>query len=256
MRLAFDRRGRGPGLLLIHAGIADRRMWKPQLDAHADRFDMVAPDLPGFGGSPAPDESVSVGALLAALLDDLGLDSVDVAGCSMGGSMALDFAIEHPDRVRRLVLVGAAIGGKPLGAQDAALFADVDAAESAGDVDALNEAEIRLWVDGPGRPAGAAPEPVRRLALEMNGDSLRKPEWDWKLLRPLEPPAAERLGEVRAPTLVLVGEHDLPHCHAAGRILASEIRGARLEVMPETAHLPSLERPDLFDPLLVDFLRD
>jgi len=254
MKLAFDRAGAGSPLLLLHAGIADRRMWQPQLTSLAGSFDMVAPDLPGFGDSPAPTEPTSPRASLAALLDDLGLDRVDVVGCSYGGSTALDFTLEYPARVRRLVLVGAGISGKPLGESDRELFAEVDAAEAAGDLDQVNRAEIRLWLDGPGRPAGCVGDPVRGLVLRMNGDSLRKPAWDGRLLERLEPAAAGLLDEVRSPTLVMVGEHDLPHCHRAAEILAGSIPHAVSEVIPDTAHLPTLERPDLVDPLLVDFL--
>jgi len=102
--------------------------------------------------------------------------------------------------------------------------------------------------------AGHVGDPARSLVLQMNGDSLHAPAWDGSLLQPLAQPAAGRLREVAAPTLVLVGEYDLPHCHEAATILARSIPGARQGVVPDTAHLPSLERPDLVNPVLAEFL--
>jgi len=88
----------------------------------------------------------------------------------------------------------------------------------------------------------------------MNRDALRAPTWDRALMQPLEPPAAARLGDVAAPMLVVVGEYDLPHCHEAADILAGSVPRSRKVIVPDTAHLPSLERPDIVNPLLKDFL--
>lgn len=255
MKLAYDRAGRGSPTLLLHAFIADRRMWQPQLSLLTDEFDLIAADLPGSGASPAPTEPFSPRAVLVDLLDDLRLEQVDLIGSSSGGTTALDFTLEYPDRVRRLALVGAGIGGMPLRHMDRDLYSDVETAEARGDLDAINEAQIRLWLDGPRRPAGHVGEPARSLVLRMNRDLLHAPAWDGALRQALDPPAASRLGEVGVPTLVMVGAYDLPHCHGVAEIMARSIPGSRLEVVPDTAHLPSLERPDLFNRLLEGFLR-
>lgn len=251
--LYYDRTGSGPPLVLVHAGIADSRMWRPQVVAFSPGFDVVTPDLRGFGESSLPRGPFSFSRDLVALLDHLGLEQVALVGCSIGGSICLDVAIARPERVSRLVLVGAGISGANFGAADAHLFGLVREAEKSGDIDALNEMEVRTWVDGLARPAGHTAGPVRDLALAMNGLALRT-NWDGATVERLEPPALTRLAEVRCPTLILRGDQDVPHVAVAAAALVEGIAGSRAEVIREAAHLPSLERPDEFNRLLKDFL--
>ena len=254
-RIHYERSGHGFPLLLIHAGIADCRMWEPQAQALANEFDLIRPDLRGFGESELPAAPYSMRADLVGLLDHLGVDRAHVVGCSLGGTVAIDLALEYPDRVARLVLVGSGVSGSNLGRSDSALFVDVEAAEKAGDLDDLNRAEVRLWVDGPRRPEGAAPPGVRELVLEMNGRALRT-DFDSSPHQGLDPPAIGRLQEITAPTLVIVGGEDLPHAAANAEVITSKIRGARTIVIDRAAHLPSLERPDEFNRLLRVFLNE
>ncbi len=252
-RIHYERSGKGFPLLLIHAGIADSRMWEPQVKAFANDFDMIRPDLRGYGDSELPPVSHSMRADLVGLLDHLGVDRAHVVGCSLGGTVALDLAVEHPARVARLVLVGSGVSGSNLGQADSALFADVEAADKAGDMDAVNRAEIRLWVDGPRRPEGSVPAAVRDLVLEMNGRALRS-DFASAPHQKLEPPAIGRLHEVAAPTLVIVGDEDLPQAAANAEVITSKIPGSRTVVIKGAAHLPSLERPEDFNRVVLDFL--
>jgi len=133
------------------------------------------------------------------------------------------------------------------------MFADIEAADKAGDMDAVNRAEVRLWVDGPRRPEGSAPATVRDLVLDMNGRSL-KTDWASAEHQGLEPPAISRLREIQAPTLVIVGDEDLPHASANADVIASMVPGARRATIKDAAHLPSLERPEEFNRLVLAFL--
>ena len=252
-RIHYERSGSGYPVLFIHAGIADSRMWEPQATAFAERFDMTRPDLRGFGDTELPPVPYSGVADLIALLDHLEVDRAHIVGCSMGGTLAIDLALEDPKRVSRLVLIAAGISGSNLGAADAALFADVEAADKADDMDAVNRAEVRLWVDGPSRPEGSAPAAVRALVLDMNGRALNS-DWSAAQSRPIDPPAITRLGHIAAPTLVIIGDHDLPHASANADVMMSKIPGARQVVIKDAAHLPSLERPEEFNRVLLDFL--
>jgi 3-oxoadipate enol-lactonase len=252
-RIHYERSGSGFPVLFIHAGIADSRMWEPQAAAFAGRFDMIRPDQRGFGDTALPPAPYSGLADLVGLLDHLKVDRAHVVGCSMGGTLAVDLALEHPDRVERLVLIAAGVSGSNAGAADAALFAEIEEADKAGDMDAVNRGEVRLWVDGPRRREGSAPAAVRALVLDMNGRSLHT-DWSSAESRPIDRPAISRLGEIKAPTLVIVGDQDLPHCLANADLITSRISGARKVVIENAAHLPSLERPEEFNRVLVDFL--
>jgi 3-oxoadipate enol-lactonase len=249
----YERSGKGFPLLLIHAGIADSRMWEPQAKAFANEFDIIRPDMRGFGESELPPAPYSTRADIIGLLDHLGVDRAHVVGCSMGGTVAIDLTLENPDRVAKLVLVGSGVSGSNLGEADSAFFADVEAADQAGDMDAVNRAEVRLWVDGPRRPEGTAPAAVRELVLDMNGRSLHS-DWASAANQSLDPPAIGRLPEIAAPTLVIVGGEDLPHAAANADVITSKIPRSRTVVINGAAHLPSLERPEEFNRLVLEFL--
>ena len=253
-RIHYERSGKGLPILFIHAGIADSRMWEPQATAFANTFDMIRPDLRGFGDTALPPAPYSGVGDLVALLDHLRIDRAHVVGCSMGGTLAIDLALEHPQRVQRLVLVAAGVSGSNLGATDAALFTEIEEADKAGDMDAVNRAEVRLWVDGPRRREGSAPATVRALVLDMNGRTLHT-DWASAESQPIDRPAITRLGDIAAPTLVIVGDEDLPHCHANADLITSKVPGARKEIVKDAAHLPSLERPEEFNRVVLDFLK-
>jgi 3-oxoadipate enol-lactonase len=252
-RIHYERSGSGFPVLFIHAAIADARMWEPQAEAWATHFDMIRPDLRGFGDSELPPVSYSSRKDLLGLLDHLEVERAHVVGCSMGGTAAIDLALEYPERVERLVLIAGGVSGSNLGAADAALFSDIEAADKAGDLDAVNRAEVRLWVDGPRRPEGSAPAVVRDLVLNMNGRAL-KTDWTSAEDQGIDRPAITRLGEIRAPTLVIVGDQDLPHASANADVITSKVPGARRAIVKDAAHLPSLERPEEFNRLVLDFL--
>jgi pimeloyl-ACP methyl ester carboxylesterase len=172
-RIHYERSGTGFPVIFLHAGIADSRMWEPQVTAFAKQFDVIRPDLRGFGKSELPPKPWSPVDDLLALIDDLGLKPVHLIGCSMGGGIAIGFALDHPDRISKLVLVGSSIGGFTFRPEHAHVFAEAAAARKAGDLAALNEAMLHLFLDGPDRPRGYVAEPLRKLFLDMNGRAIR-----------------------------------------------------------------------------------
>jgi pimeloyl-ACP methyl ester carboxylesterase len=238
-------------VLLLHAGIADSRMWAPQVEAltHAGHR-VVAPDLPGFGETPLVPGTVDYVAHVTALLDG----PAAVVGCSFGGRVALEVAltVERPELVERLVLIGSGLGRWEWSNEARAGFAEEEAALEQGDLDGAAAAQARMWLADDADPA------VRALTEEM----IRR---SYELQLPLEdevsgtwpePPPEDRLGEIRAPTLVVVGNEDVADMRVIAERLAREIEGARLEVVEGAGHLPSLERPDEVNRLLLEFLED
>jgi 2-hydroxy-6-oxonona-2,4-dienedioate hydrolase len=252
-RINFEREGAGLPLVFLHAGIADLRMWELQVSAFAERFDVTRPDQRGFGQSELPPGPWSPVADLLALVDELHLKPVDLVGCSMGGELAIDFALEHPQRISKLVLVGSSIAGFTFRPEDAHLFAEAAAARKARDFDALNEAMSYLFLDGPARPRGYVAQPLRKLFMEMNEIAVRA---DFEKAPPHEPdpPAIHRLHEISAPTLVVVGDKDVSTVHEAADLLMGSLHNARKAVIHDAAHLPNLEHPEEFNRLVLDFL--
>jgi 3-oxoadipate enol-lactonase len=253
MILAHEVVGSGPALLLVHAGIADRRMWDDQVGAFAGAgWTVIRPDLPGFGETPLPDGPVATWATLRDLLDRLGVERAAVVGCSLGGRAAVDLALAAPGRVRALVLVGSALAGRRF--EEPALHRLWDLSETAlerGDHQEAARVEVETWVVGVGRGPETVDPAVRARVRDMLLATYAAGEAD---LEDLDPPAAGRLGEIDAPTLVLVGAHDRPDITATADALAAAIPGAHLKVLPGTAHLPNMERPAEFNRVVLEFL--
>lgn len=251
-RLHYERAGAGMPVVLLHAGVADHRMWEPQFEAFAKHFDVIAPDMRGFGRSELPPGRWSPIADVLGLIDSLHLKPVHLVGCSIGGGVAIDFALEHGERISKLVLVGPGVGGVQFGAKYKELFAEAEAAEKAGDRRAMVEADARLWLDGPRRPAGYVKDPIRQLffAMDSNFDS----DFEAAPIERLDPPAAERLHEITAPTLLVVGDEDAPPIFDAVDMLMEKVPHARKVVIHDAAHLPNLEHPDEFNRIVLEFL--
>ena len=247
--LAAERRpADGPPVVLLHAGVCDRRSWADVTPALADA-DVVAYDRRGFGETPAGTAAFRHLDDLYAVLDAVwpAGEPVWLVGNSMGGALAIDAALERPARVAGLVLVAPAVSGEPdPDTLDPATqrWADaIDAAEAAGDLDALNEAEVALWLDGPAGPAGRVSGPARALLADMNAIALRSGADEDAGAGGIDA-AARIAAELRVPTTLTWGDLDLPLIVARCERLAAEVPAiARTHVFTGTAHLPSLERP-------------
>ncbi len=252
-RLAYDVVGDGPAIVWLHAGIADRSMWEPQVLAFSDRYTCITPDIRGFGDTPVGSVPFSRRDDLAAVLGAVGAETATFVGCSIGAGFALDFAIERPERVDKLVLVGVTPAGFDHEPDPALVewWKQVDELIEAGDLEAAGRLEARMWVDGPRRPEGSAPDWLREKVVEWSLPINRVE--DWGDSTQLDPLAMERLGEVRSPTLVIVGLEDAEVVIEGCRATEEGIDGARLAVLDGTAHLPNLEVPEIFNAALVEF---
>lgn len=246
--------GEGEPLVLVHAGIADSRMWDAQLAAFADRYGVVRFDMRGFGKTAMVEGAYAHFEDLRGLLDLLEVERAHLVGCSMGGGTVLDLALEYPERVGTLILAGPAVGGFRPDFDPPKEWDELVAADGAGDLERVSELEVRIWVDGPWRSPEDVEAPVRDLVREMNLIALTSEaaglgeEWE------PEPPAADRLPDVQAPTLLVVGEEDQPRIFAAVDLLERELPNARRVVIPGTAHLPNMEKPGEFNRIVLDFL--
>lgn len=254
--LAYDEAGEGSPVVLLHAGIADRRMWRGQLPALAARHRVIAVDLRGYGDSELPPAPFAHHDDVVGLLDALGIDRAALVGCSFGGRVAVDTALAYPDRISALALFGAPVSGNEWTEETEQLWDDLVGEVDPEDFDAAAAAEVRFWVVGPGRrPEDVDPEFVR-FAEEMDRRALAAEQALSAVeVGELDPPAIGRLGELRMPVLVGAGAADLPDIlRLADRIAAEAPNGVRLPDVPDAAHLLPLERPEPVNAALLDFL--
>lgn len=252
--LYYEVAGEGHPLVLVHAGVADSRMWDEQFTVFAQQYRVVRYDWRGYGKSAVPAVPVALHEELAELLTHLGIERTHIVGISFGGRIALDFTLAHPEMVEKLVLVAAGgSGGQPSPEQRAYNEAE-DAALEAGDKDGATEITLRTWVDGPKRQPGEVDPTVRERVREMQRQAydITFPEGADTI--ELEPPAIGRLGEVKAPTLVIVGDYDLQPKVEQSRWLAGEIAGAQLVIFEGVAHMVNMEKPAEFNQRVLAFL--
>jgi pimeloyl-ACP methyl ester carboxylesterase len=247
-RLYYETAGDGPPVVFLHGFSLDARMWDDQWEAFAQRHRVVRYDLRGFGRSAAEPVAYREDDDLCALLDHLNIARAHVIGLSMGAVYAVDFAIVHPERVHALVPVDGAPSGSagpmPPGPPQA------EALAAAGREDEA----LAGWLADPFfTPAHEQPAVAERLREIVSG-------YGWwaaknpRLRRRLDPPAAGRLGEITAPTLVVVGERDVPRLRETAEELASGIRDARLLVLPGVGHMANMEAPETFNAAVLEFL--
>src|SRR5215211_7355524 len=231
----YEVAGTGSPVVLLHSGLADSRSWDPQFASWSRERLVVRYDLRGFGRSSLPPGPYSLVDDLRALLDHLTIERTALAGLSLGGRVALDFTLTHPDRVGALVLAGS-------------------------DLDGATELMLETWVAGPRRALEDVDPGLRstiaamqREAYEVLLQAYAGPEQPGPGIA-LDPPASDRLGEVRAPTLVLVGDEEVDDVVEIAEILAQGIQGAEQAVIPGAAHMLNLERPAEFDRRTLAFL--
>ena len=233
-------------VLLLHAGIADRRMWEPQAAAlEAAGHRVLAPDLPGFGDAALEPPTVDYVAFAAGLLDTPGA----VVGCSFGGRVALELAGARPELVERLALIAPGLAATEWSEETKAGFAEEEALIEQGDLAGAGEQQARMWL-GPD-----ASDDVRELTAAMTVRSYEQQlpfEGEVRAVWP-KPSAETRAAEIDIPTLLVVGDADRPELLPLTTRLAAEIPDARLETIAGAGHLPSLERPDELNRLLLDF---
>jgi 3-oxoadipate enol-lactonase len=271
--IAYDRAGPGSGMpvVLIHAGVADRRMWDPIWAGLTAQRDAIRLDLRGFGdsvsrrtgrGSPASDvlEMLSHAGVLPDpdVPAEQGAGQCHLAGASFGAGVAVETVLARPGTAVSLLL--AAPAGALLAEPTPDLRAFFDAEGRAlerGDLDAAVEANLSWWAEGrqrlPGQVDPALRDLVRRMqrrAFELTAD------WDDSADEEPDPPALDRLGEISVPALVLAGGLDLDTVDDAARRVTAGIKNSRRVDWPDAGHLLSLERPADFLALLLDWLAE
>ena len=256
-RLYYEMGGEGEPLVLSHAGFVDSRMWDDQWDTFTRRCRTLRFDMRGFGKSDRAERPVARRDDLYRLLQRLGIARAALVGCSMSGEIVLDFALENPEMVAALVLVSTVPSGFEMRGEPPHELLEMMAAVEQGDLERASELQNRLWIDGPFRQPQQVDPRLRQRAAEMNRIALTNGTWgkaDAVPTRPLNPPAARRLGEIQVPVLIVAGGLDAPEILRAADVMALGIPGARKMILPGCAHLPNMEQPEEFNRVVLEFL--
>jgi pimeloyl-ACP methyl ester carboxylesterase len=251
-RLYYEVAGSGEPVVLVHAFTLDTRMWDDQFEALARDFRVIRYDARGFGKSAAPNpgEPYSNAADLAALLGQLDVRRAHVVGLSMGGRFALDYAVTYPDGLHSLVVIDGVIGGWQWSREWIAAYAPIVAAGRRRDVAQAKSLWLGLSLFAAARAQAPVGVRLKQMVDDYSGWHFvnQNPE------RAVSPPAVGRLGTIRAPTLVVVGELDLPDFQRMSERLERDIPGARRATIPGAGHFANMEAPDGVTRALREFL--
>ena len=255
-QIYYEVAGAGQPLILLHAGVADGRMWDNQFAEFAEYYRVVRFDWRGFGRTTMPAGQFSNHDDVAGLLDFLQMDRAIVAGISFGGKNAIDFALAYPQRVAALVLGASSIGGAKPSERIQQFWEAEDAAIERGEWDTAVELNLQLWVDGIHRQPDEVDTTVRAKVGQMQREIFQMDIPNDVEEIGIEPVAYGRLAEITAPSLVLVGNLDLPEKVEQSAWLADQLPNAQYAVISGVAHMLNMERPAQFNQLVLDFLAD
>ena len=252
--LYYEIAGHGEAVLFIHAGIADNRMWDEQISVFAQRYQTIRYDIRGFGQSQIPTTPFAHHADPANLLRALNVEKAHVIGNSFGGKIAVDFALTYPEMVASLVLIAPGVGGNTPSPEMQQFWEEEEALLEQGNLEAATELNLRLWVDGPQRTADQVNAYVRQRVYDMQYHAFTVPAPEGAEEIELQPPALTRLAEIRVPTLIIVGDYDVPDMLELAQRLSEQIPNAQRVIIPDAAHVVSMEQPEQFNQQVLAFL--
>ena len=255
-KIYYETAGKGISLVMIHAGVADSRQWNNEFTEFAQSYQVIRYDMRGYGRSEPVGGEFSHMSDLVSLLDALEIHGpIVVMGCSMGGGLAMDFALTHPSRAKGLIMVDAGPSGLELDVATPSKFADAEKAFEAGNLDLVAEIETQIWFDGMARTPEQVNQAMRKLLYEMDRIALsHEVKQLGKRLPNTQTPAFDRLADLDVPVLVIVGAHDTPYILAAADYMTEKIPSARKVIIEDAAHLPNMDQPHEFQRIVKDFL--
>src|SRR5690349_3573689 len=256
-KLYYETNGVGPALVLIHAGFLDSRMWDSQFHSYSKNYKTIRYDVRGYGRSDVAKAKFSDHKDLDALLSHQNVARATIIGVSNGGRIALDFAVEYPERVESLILVSpGASGYKASGPEEERLWNEFDkqmkpqedAVREGRAADAV-EMDVNAWASA---QTPDKRERIRQIAMDNFHAQVENP---WKLQIPPEPRTFHRLSQISIPTLVIIGDRDIPPQILLSDNIHSHIPGSRRVLIPGADHIVNMSKPDEFNRTVLEFLK-
>lgn len=249
-RIFYEAAGQGPVIVMIHDGLLHRETWNAQFSVFAKRYRAIRWDRRGYGRSTEPTKQFSQLDDLGSVIKALKIDRATLLACSAGGLLAIHFALDHPRIVSALVLVGPIVSGME--------FSDHFA--SRGDRgrpanDARIEQKIEYWASKDPwimAPESAAARQKLKTLMTANPQNLMGAGQQFATWP--DQPALPRLSQIKVPTLLVVGESDIPDVHAHVGAIQAGIAGSKRVVLNHSGHLPHIEVPDAFNEVVLGFL--
>lgn len=249
-QIYYESAGAGPPVVLLHGFSLDTRMWDAQMAVLTQTYTVIRYDRRGFGRSSLPVAPYSHVADLHMLLEHLQISRTALVGLSRGASVALEFTLTHATQVEKLVLVDSVLGGYHWSDEYRALDKTVWETARTESIVAGKAAWIAHPIFVPALEQPAVSESFRAMVNDYTGWHFLNRDLDQRL----EPPAAQRLHEIHCPTLIVVGERDLPDFQRIADLLHAGIAGAQKVVLPGVGHLASMEAAARFTELVGAFL--
>ncbi|MBI1279710.1 MAG: alpha/beta fold hydrolase [Anaerolineaceae bacterium] len=256
-KIYYEVAGEGETLVLSHAGFVDSGMWDDQWKVFSEKYRVIRYDMRGFGKSGKLDHPVARRDDLGTLLDRLKVKQAHLLGCSMGGEIVIDYALEHPERVLSLTAVSAVPSGFEMQGEPPAEIIELFQAARNRDLERQSELQIRLWVDGPFRQPEQVDTVVRQRAAAMNRIPVENATFfNVDMQAPENPPspALPQLGHIQVPTLIIAGALDNSEILRASEVMHQAIPSSQKYIIDDAAHVPNMEEPAQFNHIVLDFL--
>ena len=250
-KLYYEIKGEGTPLIMIHAGMLSKEIWDPQFNEFAKKFKVIIYDARNHGLSQSEPDTFSHHKDLYLLMEKLNISKAVIMGESMGGYIAIDFAIAYPEKVIALIPVAPGLTGYEF--KDKIWLENKEKINNAQTIEEAVEYIQITWTDGPYRTPEQVDPLIRNKAKQMYIDCIKNMKPGVIEVR-LAPPAINRLSSIVAPTLVIVGDLDIPGIIEIADLIVKDVKGAQKMTIKGAAHLVNMEKPVEFNQAVISFI--
>jgi 3-oxoadipate enol-lactonase len=250
-KIYYEITGNGEPLIFLHADTLDSRQWQPQVDYFSSNYQVITYDIRGFGKSDLPSkEHYSFSEDLYLLMERLNIKTANIVGLSMGAAIAIDFALTHPDMVTTLTLADAGISGDGFGEEFISAIGKIISHAKKMELDKTKQ----TWSDLHIFDFSRSNPKVWDVVTTMVQDTSCYRWYGNNQPINISPPAAASLTTITVPTLIIIGEHDIPDFQRKAKLLKEKVPNSKLVTISSSGHLSNLDNPILFNQVLSEFL--